>query len=168
MSASLSVASSLLRYFHCSVILRDCFWPPAKITKMAYKSNPKAFYNYVNSKTKTRVTVSYLINDIDGRVASNNKKADSLNLFFSPVFTRKDLQNIPAFEDRCENFCNIVTAYNCSLGSLQCHIYHRDEVFKYCRHLIYCRSSCTYFCCSFSSEIQTESPASIYTETSKR
>ena len=52
------------------------------------KSNPKAFYNYVNSKTKTRVTVGDLINDIDSTVASNDKeKADALNIFFSSVFT---------------------------------------------------------------------------------
>ena len=48
---------------------------------------PKAFYNYVNSKTKTGVTVSDLINDIDGTVASYNKeRADALNRFFSSVF----------------------------------------------------------------------------------
>ena len=73
------------------------------------KSNPKAFYNYVNSKTKTRVTVGDLINDIDSTVASNDKeKADALNIFFSSVFTQEDLQNIPAFEDRCENFLSSV------------------------------------------------------------
>ena len=73
------------------------------------KSNPKAFYSYVNSKTKTRLTVSDLINDRDSTVASNDKeKADALNIFFSSVFTQVDLQNIPAFEERCEIFLSSV------------------------------------------------------------
>ena len=73
------------------------------------KSNPKAFYNYVNSKAKTRLTVSDLINNRESTVASNDKeKADALNIFFSSVFTQEDLQNIPAFEDRCENFLSSV------------------------------------------------------------
>ena len=73
------------------------------------KSNPKAFYKYVNSKTKTRVTASDLIHDIDSTVASNNKdNADALNIFFSSDFTQEDLQNILAFEDRYENLLSSV------------------------------------------------------------
>ena len=46
---------------------------------------------------------------IDSTVASNDKeKADALNIFFSSVFTLEYLQNIPAFEDRCENFLSSV------------------------------------------------------------
>ena len=45
-------------------------------------SNPKAFYNYVNSKTKTTIIVGDLINDTDSTVASDDKeKADALNIF---------------------------------------------------------------------------------------
>ena len=34
--------------------------------------------------------------------------SDVLNIFFSSVFTQEDLQNVPAFEDRCENFLSSV------------------------------------------------------------
>ena len=89
----------------CKKAIRDF----EKLIVKGAKSNPKAFYNYVNSKTKMRVTVSDLINDIDSTVASNDKeKANALNIFFSSVFTQDDLQNMPAFEDRCENFLSSV------------------------------------------------------------
>ena len=80
-----------------------------KLIAKEAKSNPKALYNYVNSKTKTRVIVSDFINDINSTVASNDKeKAYALNIFFSSVFTQEDLQNIPAVEDICENFLSSV------------------------------------------------------------
>ena len=78
-----------------------------KLIAKEAKSHPKAFYNYFNSTTKTRLSVTSLMTD--STVSSNDQEnADTLNIFFSSVFTQEDLQNIPAFEDRCENFFSSV------------------------------------------------------------
>ena len=59
------------------------------------KENPKAFWSYVKTKTKTRVTVESLIRG-DGTVAETDReKADVLNRFFSSVFTKENLATIP-------------------------------------------------------------------------
>jgi len=64
------------------------------------KSNPKAFYKYANSKMKTRVRITNLTDD-DGNVVTDDKeKADLMNKFFSSVFTKEDLTNMPVFDER--------------------------------------------------------------------
>ncbi len=51
------------------------------------KTNPKAFFNYARSKTKCRTGISDLIMT-DGKTTINDtEKADTLNTFFSSVFT---------------------------------------------------------------------------------
>jgi hypothetical protein len=64
------------------------------------KTNPKAFFNYTNSKLKTTSSVP----DLDVRKGVKTKgekqKANLLNDFFSSVFTREDLENIPDFDVR--------------------------------------------------------------------
>ena len=63
------------------------------------KSNPKAFWKYVNSKLKTTLPVDTLRTSDDGEAISNQEKADTLNEYFSSVFTQEDLNNIPSFPD---------------------------------------------------------------------
>jgi hypothetical protein len=59
------------------------------------KTNPKAFWKYVNSKTKVRGGIDDLTKD-DGTTASSDEdKAQTLNDFFSSVFTVEDLNTIP-------------------------------------------------------------------------
>jgi hypothetical protein len=64
------------------------------------KTNPKAFFNYTNSKMKTASSVP----DLDVRKGVKTKgeeqKANLLNDFFSSVFTREDIENIPDFDKR--------------------------------------------------------------------
>ena len=63
------------------------------------KSNSKAFYNYVNSKLRTKPGVSNLTRN-DGTTTNNDQeKASELNKFFSSVFTEEDL-DLPTFQDR--------------------------------------------------------------------
>jgi len=65
-----------------------------EIAKRA-KSNPKAFYRYVNSKTKSHEKIPDLKGD-DGNTITNNKdKAEVFNNFFSSVFTVEDLDHFP-------------------------------------------------------------------------
>ena len=60
--------------------------------------NPKSFWHYVNTSLKTRLDID-AIKRIDGSLASSDQeKADLLNSYFSSVFTREDLSNIPNFE----------------------------------------------------------------------
>jgi ribosomal protein S20 len=64
------------------------------------KANPKAFFKYAQSKLKTRVSVSDLKKP-DGSLTSNSfEKADTLNSFFSSVFTQEDAGNLPVFDNR--------------------------------------------------------------------
>lgn len=70
-----------------------------EISKKA-KKDPKAFYKYVNSQLKTRNGISELLKD-DGTTATNDlEKAETLNEFFSSVFTREDLSSIPEQVER--------------------------------------------------------------------
>ena len=54
------------------------------------KTNPKAFWQYANSRCKTRSTIENLV-DVDGSMASEDAdRARVLNEFFSSVFTSED------------------------------------------------------------------------------
>ena len=59
------------------------------------KLNPKSFWKYVRSKTKVKTGISDLEKD-DGTFAHTDiDKAEVLNNFFSSVFTREDISDIP-------------------------------------------------------------------------
>ena len=62
------------------------------------KSNPKAIWKYINSKTKTRVGVSELNTDPadpTSKLTSEKEKAEVLGQFFSSVFTVEPDGDIP-------------------------------------------------------------------------
>ena len=64
------------------------------------KKNPKHFYKYVQSKVKVKVAVGDLLKP-DGGVAKESKeKADTLNNYFSSVFTVEDTNSMPDFSER--------------------------------------------------------------------
>ncbi|MCP3852206.1 MAG: hypothetical protein GY694_18500, partial [Gammaproteobacteria bacterium] len=69
------------------------------------KSNPKAFYQYVSAKTKTKEGVSNLTKEDGTLTISNKEKAQVLSNFFSSVFTvdNKDTP-IPDFETDVKDF----------------------------------------------------------------
>ena len=73
-----------------------------KLAKDA-KSNPKAFFQYVKSKTKQVESISNLVK-ADGTLTENDKeKAEVLNEFFGSVFTSEDVSNVPVFIHSNEN-----------------------------------------------------------------
>ena len=70
-----------------------------KLAKEA-KGNPKAFYKYVNSKTKSRVGILTLVS-ADGKSAECCiDKEVTLNKYFSIVFTKETTDNLPDFAPR--------------------------------------------------------------------
>ena len=62
------------------------------------KSNPKAFYQYVASKTSNKEGVSDLMDSNGVLTSDNEKKCHILNSFFSSVFTKEDSDFIPDFK----------------------------------------------------------------------
>lgn len=62
------------------------------------KTNPKQFWKYIQSKTKKSSGISSLIMD-DGKLTdTDQEKAETLNSFFSKVFTRETRSNLPTTE----------------------------------------------------------------------
>ena len=59
------------------------------------KQNPKAFYRYAQSKLKTRSAISQLLQNDGSLTTSDKDKANVLNSFFTSVFTREDMTNMP-------------------------------------------------------------------------
>ncbi len=59
------------------------------------KSNPKAFYKYVKSKTKVQSRIPD-IETADGLTTSDIEKAEAMNCFFTSVFTKEDTNEIPS------------------------------------------------------------------------
>ena len=64
------------------------------------KKNPKGFWRYYQSLTKTRSDIGDILKK-DGSIASNNKdKAEALNNFFTSVFTHENLGTVPSLDDK--------------------------------------------------------------------
>ncbi len=62
------------------------------------KTNPKLFWKYVHSKTKTRQPISDLQKEDGSLTVNDHEKAEVLNQFFTSVFTKEDLSNMPTVE----------------------------------------------------------------------
>ena len=64
------------------------------------KTEPKQFWRYVKSKTKS-VTGVFNLKTEDGRFTKSNKeKADQLNDFFSTVFRKENLETLPEVTEK--------------------------------------------------------------------
>ncbi len=63
------------------------------------KKNPKAFWQYVNSKRKYRDNVADL-NINGGSATTDQQKAYALSDFYKKVFTQEDINSNPYFEER--------------------------------------------------------------------
>ena len=68
------------------------------------RNNPKAFYRYINSKTKSRCSIGTLETKQGELIEGNWEKAEALNKHFSSVFTKEGLGELPHFSQRsCQN-----------------------------------------------------------------
>ena len=62
------------------------------------KNNPKAFYAYAKSKMKTKEYIPDLHVSDQEQAKTSFSKAQVLNNFFSSVFTKENIENVPTFE----------------------------------------------------------------------
>lgn len=67
-----------------------------KLAKDARK-NPKAFYTYLKLRTSNRQSVGPL-KEKEEVVTDDEKQAEILNMFFTSVFTKEDVENLPHLE----------------------------------------------------------------------
>ena len=69
------------------------------------KKNPKQFWKYVNSKTKTRQGISQLyMPDKDKLTENDSEKADTLLEHFTSVFTHEPIGPIPKpLQQECQS-----------------------------------------------------------------
>ncbi len=59
------------------------------------KSNPKGFFKYARSKTRSKDKVGPLTDENGDSITNDSKTADVLNEYFSSVFTQDILENLP-------------------------------------------------------------------------
>ena len=64
------------------------------------KTDNKAFWKYVQSKTKVKGSIEGLENENGDIVTDNREKANVLNDYFSSVFTKENLEEIPEIPQR--------------------------------------------------------------------
>lgn len=67
------------------------------------KHNSKPFWKYVNKLLKRSTGVANLIKPDKSFTKNDNEKANVLNDFFSSVFTKEDINNIPKIENKSKN-----------------------------------------------------------------
>ena len=85
------------------------------------KHNPKQFWKYVNSKTKTKGKIVDLL-DSDGNITTDDyKKAEILNGHFASVFTVEDLNNVPDFTIE-RNDIDILDNIDISMDAIKKHL----------------------------------------------
>ena len=90
------------------------------------KNNPKAFYQYIASKSVKKEGVANLINS-DGKLTNNDKeKCDILNNFFNSVYTIEDTSNIPNF-DHYSNSLPKLESCKISLHEMEIALFNLNE-----------------------------------------
>ena len=59
------------------------------------KTNPKKFWQYINRRTKTTTGIADLEGPGNKLINDDKEKAEILANFFSSVFTKENMDNIP-------------------------------------------------------------------------
>ena len=72
------------------------------------KTNPKSFFHYVSTKTKTRVGISNLTMKNGDLTETDHQKADVLKDFFTSVFTKEDDTKLPDIENKTDTILSHV------------------------------------------------------------
>ena len=71
------------------------------------KQNPKMFWKYINSRLKTQSGISPLRDENGNIISEEEGKATILNNYFSSVYTREKIDDLPNIENKIpqEKFC---------------------------------------------------------------
>ena len=64
------------------------------------KTNPKCFWNMVRQKTQVKERLQDLITEEGVSINTDKEKTDTLNSFFSSVFTKEDMTRMPTLPVR--------------------------------------------------------------------
>ena len=64
------------------------------------KNNPKAFYQFISSKTTKKDNIPDLVKEDGSKTTTDAEKSAELNKFFCSVFTREDTSNMPHMLDK--------------------------------------------------------------------
>ena len=72
------------------------------------KENPKAFFQYVNTKLKPKENISNLVKDDGTLTESDLEKCEILNNFFASVFSVEDINDVPTFTCANENYISTI------------------------------------------------------------
>ena len=75
------------------------------------KNNPKDFWRYCKSKLKSRSRLGDLQRDDDSLTSEDTEKAELLNTYFTSVFTRENLDNIPNMKSKLSNSPPIIVEF---------------------------------------------------------
>ena len=82
------------------------------------KTNPKAFYQYISSKLLKKENIADLI-DSNGNLTKNDSdKCEVLNNFFSSVFTKENISDIPNFKYNGD-IDNVLTTCSVSINEFE-------------------------------------------------
>ena len=68
------------------------------------KTNPKGFWAYVKSKTKSKGGIRELKDENNTLITQDTEKAETLNKYFTSVFTSEDELSIPLAESKTKNY----------------------------------------------------------------
>ena len=82
----------------CNKSIRCAKRKHEKILSNESKSNPRNFWKYVNSNSKNTSGISSLQDGMGQLSVTDKEKANTLNTFFSSVFTQENLNNLPHTE----------------------------------------------------------------------
>ena len=110
-------------HFHRNVV--NSAVKKAKLTKELniankIKTNPKCFFNYVNSQLKPRECISNLKREDGSMTETDQEKAEVLNSFFSSVFVKENDEPIPELDvDIEKELNNIIITDNDMLDVLK-------------------------------------------------
>ena len=80
----------------CDKIIKNAKREYEKRIAKNCKVNVKSFWKYVQSKRKVNSGISPLIKDDGGVASTDHEKAKTLNNFFSSVFTKENLDDMPS------------------------------------------------------------------------
>ena len=73
------------------------------------KGNPKQFYQYISSKTSKKDPIPDMV-DVKGNISTtDSEKSSLLNDYFSSVFTKENVDEIPNFDKRTKSTDDIET-----------------------------------------------------------